>query len=301
MSRIHGWMKPALALAMVLAVASAAQARDVKRCGITIGAGKTGRLVQDVECGYRCRSDATVRCKYERDDFRCPLDNNGCTPERIVLERNATLDLAGFTLRGAYQQTVLACSEARQGRCTVRGPGTLNAPKGQPILANHQNVFLENLTIFGPYDSIETTGWVHASNVSMERCDASIVGGKGVRARDVRFEAGCYLHSGKNLYLQGAVSGDGITAAGNIRAKDVVVRSGGIHGDSVFLRGVQVPAPLPSHIGTFPHVSARKRLVVRDAVLGVIESGRKPTLHGSTCQASRKAGSSESWGVCAGE
>ena len=302
MSREGGrWIPAALAIAMAMLVASAADARDVKRCGITIAAGKTGTLVQDVECGYRCVNDPTRRCTFERDDFRCPIAGDSCQPEGITLERNATLDLNGFTLRGAYQRDLIRCSDARQGRCTVRGPGTLHAPKGRPMVANHQTVVLEDLTIYGPYHSIETTGWVRAKNVSMQRCDASIVGGKGVRATDASFEAGCSLHSGKNLYLKGAVSGDGFTADGDIRASDVVVRDGGFQGDSVFLKGVQAPMPLPSYVGGYADITARKRLVIRDATVGVIESGRMPQLVRSSCVASRKQGTDQSWDVCAGE
>jgi len=98
------------------------------------------------------------RIRGERDDFRCPIAGSGCTEESIRLGRNATLDLNGFDLRGAYGRTVIECSEARQGRCTVQGPGTLFASKGRAVRGNHQDIVLRDLRIYGPYDSSETTG-----------------------------------------------------------------------------------------------------------------------------------------------
>ena len=106
------WILVAVAACAIALSAPRAHARDVKRCGITIGAGKTGTLVKDVECGHRCSGDSTVRCK----DGRCPVDGTqSCVPEIILLERNATLDLNGFTLRGAPGQTTVECAPSPQG------------------------------------------------------------------------------------------------------------------------------------------------------------------------------------------
>ena len=293
----------AAAAAGVLALcASPALARDVKRCGVTIGAGKTGTLVQDVECGYRCSGDSTVRCVFEREDYRCPVDRGQwCVPETILLERNATLFLNGFKLRGAYGQTVVECAPSRQGRCTIEGPGRLEAPKGRPVRANDQDVTLKSLTVFGPYDAIETAGWVRLEDFTMQQCDASIIGGKGVRVRNARFSASCYLYSRGNLYVDGIDAVDGFTAEGDVRAKDVVVREGGIAGKNVALKGAQVPAPPRDWLPNRPDVLAKKRLVLRDATVGGIESGVKPVLRGASCLRSTKTGTADTWGVCDGE
>lgn len=301
---MRGRMMTAAALAVALAAlsaASVAQARDVKRCGITIGAGKTGTLVQDVECGYRCNADRTVACAYDADqeDYVCPADpSQGCSAETIVLERNATLDLNGFTLRGAYQRTVVECEPSRQGRCTVKGPGTLDAPKGQPLRSNDQDVVLENLTIFGPYGDIDTAGWLRATGVTFSRCDASFSGGK-VRLRDVHFDTSCYLRSRGNLYADGVSTVQGFVADGDIRARDVTTREGTIRGRNVVLRGARIPTPPSDPLSS--GVEAAKRLVLRDAAVGTIASGVKPVLRDATCLRSTKTGTNDSWGVCDGE
>lgn len=299
----RGTLAAAAAALLLAACASTALARDVKRCGITIGAGKTGTLVQNVECGYRCRTDRNVPCSYDtaREDWICPVDRTqGCTAETIVLERNATLDLGGFTLRGAYQRDVVECAPSRQGRCTVQGPGRLEAPKGRPVLSNDQDVVLKNLTVFGPYDEVETAGWLRATDVTFTQCDASFIGGK-VRMRNVRFDSNCYLYAKGNLYADGIATTGGFVAEGNIRASGVTTREGSIRGKNVVLKGAQVPSPLPDALPFAANVEAAKRLVLRDATVGSIASGVKPVLRDATCLRSTKTGTNESWGVCDGE
>src|SRR5258708_29086318 len=56
----------ALATLVALLVPQMSHARDVKRCGLTIGAGKICKLVKDVQCGYRCAPDPTRRCSFNR-------------------------------------------------------------------------------------------------------------------------------------------------------------------------------------------------------------------------------------------
>lgn len=299
----RGVSTAAVAAALIAMCASAALARDVRRCGVTIAAGKTGTLVQDVECGYRCRIDRNVVCPYDtaEEDWVCPSDpSQGCSAEAIVLERNATLDLAGFTLRGAYGRTVVECAPSRQGRCTVQGPGKLDAPKGLPVRSNDQDVVLKNLTVFGPYDSIDTAGWLRATDVTFSNCDASFIGGK-VRVRNVRFGSNCYLESRGNLYADGISTVGGFVAEGDVRASDVTTREGAIRGRNVVLRSAQVPSPLPDLLSSHPNVEARKRLVLRDVTAGAIASGVKPVLRDATCLRSTKTGTTDSWGVCDGE
>lgn len=299
----RGTLAAAAAALLLAACASAALARDVKRCGITIGAGKTGTLVQDVECGYRCRTDRDVACPYDaaQEEWVCPVDpSQGCSAETIVLERNATLDLAGFTLRGAYQRDVVECAPSRQGRCTVQGPGRLEAPKGTPVRSNDQDVVLKNLTVFGPYGDVETAGWLRATGVTFTQCDASFVGGK-VRMRDVRFDSNCYLYARGNLYADGITTTGGFVADGNIRASGVTTREGSIRGKNVVLSGAQVPLPLPDVLPSAANVEATKRLVLRDATVGSIASGVKPVLRDATCLRSTKTGTADTWGVCDGE
>lgn len=302
MSRSHGWwMRSAMALAMVMAVASAAQARDVKRCGITIGAGKTGKLVQDVECGYRCTRDRTVRCTLERDDFRCPIgDGQGCTAETIVLDRNATLDLNGFDLSSAYQRDGVVCAAGSRSRCTIQGPGNFYARKGRAITPNDRDVILKDLLISGDYKGFRTAGWVRASNVELLGCSAEMFAAKGVRAKGVRVNQSCGLSSGKNLYLRDVYVADSVRAAGTVRGTNVTVGDGSVAGKDVFLSRARIPAPLDTELDTYgQNVSAERRLVLRDSVAGGIASGNHPKLVRSSCMQSFKMGAAGSWGVCA--
>lgn len=306
MSRAHGWWRrsaPALAMALatLLVVAGDAEARAVKRCGITIGSGKTGKLVRDVECGYRCTRDETVRCQLDREDFRCPIgDGQGCTAETIVLGRNATLDLNGFTLSSAYNRDGVVCAAGTKSRCTIQGPGTFMARKGRAITPHDRDVILKDLLLTGDYGGFHTAGWVRATNVELLRCSAEMVGEKGVRAKRVRVGASCGLSSGKNLYLEDVFASDGLRAASTVRGTGVTVQSGGISGKDVFLARAQIPVPLDTELGAYaPSVRAERKLVLRDVVAGGIASGVAPKLVRSSCMQSHKMGGSGSWGVCA--
>lgn len=292
----------AFAVALVsLGVASAVQARDVKRCGITIGAGKTGTLVQDVECGYRCRNDATVRCQLDGLDYRCPVDpGQGCDAETITLERNATLHLGGFTLSAAYQQDGVVCAAGSRSRCTIEGPGTFLARKGRAITPNDRDVVLKNLLVSGDYRGFTTAGWVRATDVELLGCSASMVGQKGVRAKRVRINQSCGLSSGRNLYLDDVFVADSLHAAETVRGRRVTVQKGGITGKDVFLAHSRIPVPLDTELDVYgQNIRAEHRLVLRDVVAGGIASGDAPKLVRSSCMQSYRTSGSGSWGVCA--
>jgi hypothetical protein len=286
-------------LAVVLA-AGHALARDVKRCGITIGTGKTGTLVQDVECGYRCAVDSTVRCVFEREDYSCPIDRTqGCTAETIVLGRNATLDLNGFTLASAYQQDGVICAAGSKSRCTITGPGTFLARKGRAITPNDRDVVLKNLLVSGDYQGFTTAGWVRATNVELLGCSASMVGEKGVRATGVRVNQSCGLSSGKNLYLNDVFVADSVQAVGTVRGTKVTVQNGAVIGKDVFLANSHIPAPLDTELDVYDqNVRAERKLVLRDVVAGGIASGDAPKLVRSSCMQSYRPGGGN-WGLCA--
>jgi hypothetical protein len=289
------------ATAMVVALLpQVAQSRDVKRCGITIAAGKTGKLVQDVQCGYRCTTDPTVRCKLDRDDYRCPLDNGGCSAEQIFIERNATLDLNGFDLSAAYGHDTVVCSAGSRTRCTIKGPGTFFAWKAAAITPNDRDVILKDLTIDHDYDGFTTAGWVRATNVVLQSCSSGMMGRAGASAKNVHIGASCGIYSGRNLYLDNVFIADSASAAGTVRAKDVTVANGVIGGRDVFLKRSHVPLPLDTTPISFrASVIAERRLVLLDSTVGGIESGLKPALKRSSCVQSRKLGTQNSWGVCA--
>jgi len=290
-----------MALAATLALTAGAEARDVKRCGITIGHGKTGRLVQDVQCGYRCTRDTTVRCTDQGgDDYRCPIgDGQGCTAETIVIGRNATLDLNGFTLSSAYQRDGVVCAAGSKSRCTIKGPGNFFARKGQAITPNDRDVILKDLLIDRDYHGFATDGWLRADNVRLTNCSAAMQAAAGVRATNVHVGGGCQLISGKNMYLDDVESVDHIGAAGTLRGKDVVAWNS-IGGGNVFLTRARAPWPLDTELTSYDkEVRSLGKLVLRDSVVGGIESSAPPKLVGSSCMQSFKTGGSGDWGVCA--
>lgn len=290
-----------LAALAAVAAPQAVHARDVKHCGITIGGGETGKLVQNVTCGYRCTSDPTVRCALDarREDYVCPLENSGCQPEEIFLGRNATLDLNGFDLTAAYNQTAIVCSAGTHTRCTIKGPGNFFAAKSTAIVPNNRDVVLQDLLIDRDYGGFITAGWVHATNVRIQNCSSSMAAKKGATVKNASFGGNCGISSGKNLYLDNVASIDGIWAIGTIRGKDVTIQDGRISAKDIFLTRAQIPKPLDPTSTIFrPDVSASRRLVLRDSTVGGIESGVAPKLAGSSCVLSRKAGSTDTWGVC---
>jgi hypothetical protein len=301
----------AVAAALIAGAASVAVARDVKRCGVTIAAGSTGTLVQHVECGWRCVANPTRRCTSDGDAHECPVAGDSCAPEGIVLERDATLDLNGFSLRGVPGRDLIRCSDARTGRCIVEGPGALVAVGGRAMVGGHQTVVLRDLTVFGADASIETTGRVRMTGVALSACGGTpgliggVFGARGVRAIEVYLDSGCYVRSGADLRVAGGRSGrqyvapfpgPSFVAAGDVRASGVLVRDGGFAGRNVFLKSVRrVGRPTSASL---PDAVARKRLALRDSTLGVVESGRAPRLVNATCVASRDGATGASWGVC---
>lgn len=288
----------ASAVAFMIVAPGSALARKVKRCGIRIEPNRTGKLVRDVACGYRCTTDRSVRCALVRDDFRCPIADSGCAPESIRLERNATLDLNGFSLRAAGHVTAIICSKGGRGRCTVKGPGTFNAGKTAPIVPNDKDVILKNLTIDNDYDGFVTSGWVRATNLVRRNCFGDIVAGKGVRAKNVTLGGGCDLWSRKNLFADGIYAIDSFGADGTVRAKNVT-GANYITGKDIYLTRASVPELLMDSVASSFQVHAQRKLSLRDSVIGGIESGEKPNLTHSSCLRSREMGSAATWGVCA--
>lgn len=278
------------ALAIALTV-DAAQARDVKRCGITIGAGKTGTLVRDVECGYRCSTDRTVRCAFEREDYRCPVDpTQGCVPETITLERNATLDLNGFDLNAAYGEDGIVCAAGSRSKCTLRGPGNFFARKGRAITPNGREIVLQDLLIDRDYDGFSGARSIRASNVVLQNCSSSMQTDGAVRATNVHVGGGCALVAGGDMFLRDVTVADEVLAKGTVRGSGVrgTNRSSGwVGGKDVFLVDSEVA-----------RAQAERQLVLRDSTVERITTGDEPALIRSSCDQSTRLDGTGTWGVC---
>lgn len=302
MSRVKWLTVVALA---ALALPLTARARDVKRCGLTIGAGNTGTVVRDVKCGWHCTADPTVRCTGPTDarDAQCPLPGQGylCSPDVITLERNATLDLNGFEVRAANGSPIVACAQQGTGKCTVVGPGTLQGSKSAPqIEPGNKTLVLRDLTLGRSYHAIESSGWIHATDVVL---DGGLIAEKGMRVKNLTITVDSGVFSMKNLYANGVILGGPMGAEKTVRAKNVIGTTdigGGIRGRHVVLRDVVLPFAMNPADCVEPRftVAAERRLrMVRSSAAG-LESGVKPILIDSSCRASKHAGDDTSWGVC---
>jgi hypothetical protein len=282
---------------LVLLVPSSGIARDVKRCGITVAAGKTARLVKDVQCGWRCTNDPRVRCRFGRENNGCPLIGDEpyrCTSERILLEPNATLELNGFTLTAVEHGVGIVCVPGGHAKCTVKG-GTFAARRAWAFVPNYRDLVLEDLVVKNA-EGVVLAGRISATNVFFEDSTASMRSRGGVRIRNFRIAGGVY--SDKGMFLDVAESTDGFTAAGAIRGSGVIVSNGVVYGKSVHLRDSRVERETIDPASFEPAVIAYQRLFLRDSVVGTILSGDAPRLKRATCTESRKIGGEESWGVC---
>jgi hypothetical protein len=290
-----------IAALVTVAVPSLARARDVTRCGITIRAGKTGTLTRDVQCGFHCSTDPTVRCVPRPDpldDPRCPIAGDSCSPDSILLERSATLDLNGFTLTTVYGETGIFCSEGR-GKCTVKGGTLAGGKSASPIEPGDKDLILADLTIRRFYRVIHTTGRVQATNVALQFCEGGILGDKTVRAKGITLEPQCSLGSGRTLFVDGIDSSGYFGATETVRARNATIRFGShVEGKNVALsRSAAVPT-FPGDQSGF-EIKASGKVVLRHSTVGGVQSGTKPKVIDSTCERSVKPDLTSTWGVCA--
>lgn len=291
-----------LTLLGVLLLFSPADAREVTRCGITIGPGKTGKLVKDVHCGLRCESDPTVRCGDDGDDSRCPAKAgiSGCRPEQIFLERNATLDLNGFDLFPHLLGVV--CQPGTRSKCTIKGPGTIHSINVITILPlpTDRDIVLEDLVIDGATFGIFTSGRVTLTSVELKNWQGNQVRARsGLRARNVRTDA--VLQSGKSMVLDQVESSSAVYAERAIRGRDVTMTDGGLSAGDLFLTRTTVLTPADDGAGGGFRAStgAKRRIVLRDSSVTGIQSSVKPELARSSCVRSMDSHSGTTWGVCA--
>lgn len=292
----------AVIAALTLAAPPVVAARDVKRCGITIRAGKTGTLVKDVACGYHCTADPTVACAPEDpgDDPTCPLpgESSSCAPDAITLERNATLDLNGFQFIPAYQEAKgIVCEPGRRGRCTIVGPGIIQGGKQASIEANDMDLVLKDLTIRRMYKAILVKGKINLENVQLQNL-VGLHAANGIRAKNVTIDVDSGLGSGKDLHADGVVSDGFLGADGAMRVRRSTIKSGSVVvGRDVFLSDTSV-LPDPGSDTVAFNVDAERQLVLRRSSARGIKSGQEPKLVDASCVKSLRNGDVGSWGIC---
>lgn len=293
----------AIVAALTLMAPRVVAARDVKRCGITISAGKTGTIVKDVTCGYHCVADPTTSCVVENlgDDPTCPISaDQSCAPDAITLEKNATLDLNGFRFTPAYQEaTGIVCAPGRRGRCTIVGPGSIFGGKQPSIEANDMDLVLKDLTVQRMYKQIVVKHRLHLDNVVVDHL-VGFHAEQGVRARNVTIQDESGLSSGRDFQADGLTLRDGaIEALGNMRVRNsTIVYGSHVRGRDVFVANSDVVSSYPDDPPSGIEIRADRRLVVRGSDVTGIQSGDAPKLVGSTCVQSRQADGVSSWGVC---
>ena len=291
----------ALAIALAILAPLTAHAREVKHCGVTIRANKTGKLAKNVSCGFSCTADSTVACSFDagQGDYVCPLAGSGCTADKIHLGRNATLDLNGFNLSAAFRSTLVECSNEGPGSCTVRGPGTLVASKSVAVRGHAQNVFLSDLAIQDSHGGVKTAGQLVASNVSMTGCVKGLTSGKRMRLADVTLAASCDVTSGKDLFVDHLDGEVVVSAQGNVHGQDVFLQQGWVEAKNVYLANLHAPVASSNALSfSTRSVRATGRVVLRGSLVSEIQAGTKPRLVDSTCRTSRNLAGDSTWGVC---
>jgi hypothetical protein len=280
-------------------------AMQLTTCGGTIPANEKGVLQNDVVCGFHCYNDRSISCSFE-DDPVC-LGHGICEPDVFVLAQGAVLKLNGHTIDFAYQSSAASCGLSQhdtQGRCIIKGPGTIQGGKGTGITSRGMNVVVKNLTISFTDAAIVTPGKIVADGLVIPHDrENSVYGQNGVVLKNTHLDGEQGAFSDTDLivdHVEIGPHGGGLTARGAVRGRDVTIDGrGAVNGNDIVLRGV-TSAPGVSN-ETASAVSATRKLRLVDANVVTIESGDEPVLVRSTCETSQVTGSSASWGVCSND
>jgi hypothetical protein len=252
---------------------STAAAIDVTACGQIVPAGEVGRLVGDLTCP-----------ESEIPDFAA-----------VVLERDATFELNGFTLAGELDMGV----QCRSRRCTVAGPGTLDGNGIAVLLFPSTALNIHDVTISNADWGILAgngpglNGRVVIANVTIEGSLEVALGGKLIRAVGLR--------------VRNTVPTDGLAVlADRLLGSDIEVTNNGSTG--ILARRIKATNLVATDNGDQGILALERAILVDSTVTGNqadgagidIESGRRPKLSNSVCgRSSDRDG--VSWGVCAGD
>lgn len=276
-------------------------------CGGTVPQNQRAVLQNDVVCDFRCSGDPSVLCGYQ-DDETC-RGIGTCEADFFRLARGAVLELNGHTIEAAYQASAVVCGFSRNdnGRCIVKGPGTIRGGKGSAIYGGHMDIIVRDVTVSRFDTSIYTLGRITAKGlVVLGDRENSVYGGEGVTLRDVTMDGESVIQSGQDMFVDNVVLGPHhgrLEAVGLVHGRDVMMLGNrSIAGRDVWLRRVTSEPSEPDDVcdvGCL--VSADRSLRLVDSHVVSIESGREPVLVRSTCDFSTVAGSSASWGVCSND
>lgn len=265
-----------------LCVPTGALALDVTLCGQVIPPRETGVLQADLDCPgtpHYCLDYPATACTTDSD-----CGNSGwCVAPAVQVEKRATLDLNGHTLKGGAGATVLCTSY-----CTVVGPGAIDNDVATPQIGIYLRTRgkISDVVIDGGYAGIMASQGkprrrIHVTNVTVN--DAAFYGifsYHKVVATNVTVNGS----GGPGISISDII-GDNVTANGN---------STGIWATRVRLSNVTAMNNANYGVG-----GGRLRVTggtVTDNGMGDVYAWKTPRLTGVTCGTSTSGDSS--WGVC---
>jgi hypothetical protein len=290
----------------ILLLTGVSHAFDVTQCGQVVPAGETGVLQGDLTCAKStfagfcarcsavpgaCGADTSQPCNTVAD---CAPSGDQCVKVGVVLGRSATLDLAGFALRGAVGDAPEIGVLSGRGRASINGPGEIanfdfgTHLSGRAVLDGltvqdcvHQGIFGFNLRL---------------TNVTATANGVGVVGGR------VQLRGGV---------IASANTSDGVSASSGIRGSGLTASNNGGHGVHARIRGLVLTGLTANDNGGAGVLSARGGILIDSSLAGNDGGGigvdvgteRRPRLVRTTCGKSSQTQSNgfswgPPWGVC---
>ena len=257
-----------IAVLLLIASASAADAVDVTACGQHVGPGETGVLQSDVDCTASAEPIAAV-----------------------YLGNRATLSLNGHTIIARADIDGVLGDVAR--RCTIEGPGTITGAR-TAFASGQTRMTIRDVTLVGNRGSIDVPlGRVDLTDVTA----SSSVG--GVRAETVRAtRVTVTTNGGGDCILGGTFRGTDVTVTG---CHTGIAMQYGVRATRLDDRDNVTVGVVGSRVRLVDSV------VTGNTFLGQpldLLSRRRPSLLLTTCDASAQLIDQTvgpAWGVCAGD
>lgn len=282
------------------ATSASAATMDITECDVTVPAGVKAVLQNDVFCEEYCNTDPSIDCRGGDDELCGPTGT--CVMQNVTMGPGSKLDLNGHSIRPAYRGVGVECGvPGDRGTCTIVGPGSIAGQKGTGVASASLDIKMRSVTIDNTDRAVVCGGFLDLRGVSVGGREDQIRAVEGIRARNVHVgPAG--IETQGDLVMIGIEldsNAGSISAAGKIRGKDITsVGPRTIAGRDISLRRLTSTPESEPPLDEIVTIEAVEKLRLVDSNVGVIESGKKPKLSGTTCQQSIIAGSSGSWGVC---